>query len=99
MKEEFRKIAQSYLGMTPNDKGCINWSEMQDKMANELDSAVKRLSPNITLAGSLPLSKLNEKVEHLIKWNRKMCWEAEFENGNFCIGENKLREFVKELKQ
>jgi len=41
MNEEFRMIAQNYLGMKPTDKGCKTWGEMQQKMANELEDVVK----------------------------------------------------------
>jgi hypothetical protein len=40
--------------------------------------------------------KLKE-IEWFIENNRKICWEAELENGEFCIGENKLRKFIIEL--
>jgi hypothetical protein len=36
MKDKLRNLAQNYLGMTPKDKGCVHWSEMQDKMADEM---------------------------------------------------------------
>ena len=39
---------------------------------------------------------MNKDLEDFIKQNRKICWEAEFQNGEFCIGENKVREFLKE---
>lgn len=42
MREEFIKIAQTYLGMTPKDKGCRNWNEMQILMVNDLESVVKK---------------------------------------------------------
>lgn len=41
MKEQFEKIAQSYLGATPKDKGCADWYEMQMRMVHELMEAVK----------------------------------------------------------
>jgi len=37
---------------------------------------------------------MNEKLENFIKQNRKICWESEYENGEYCIGENKVRQFV-----
>lgn len=36
IKSKLLLIAQNYLGMTPKDKGCTNWSEMQNKMADEI---------------------------------------------------------------
>lgn len=42
MFESLRNIAQSYLGMTPRDKGCSNWSEMQDKMALEIQECMPK---------------------------------------------------------
>lgn len=42
MTNKLRNIAQSYLGMTPRDKGCSNWSEMQDKMANEIQECIPK---------------------------------------------------------
>jgi hypothetical protein len=44
MNEEFRIIAQSYIGMKPKDKGCKTWGEMQQKMADELENVVKNLN-------------------------------------------------------
>jgi len=73
--------------------------ELQDEIAN-LKAENEKLK--LRLAGvsvMLPIDKLEEKIEHLIKWNRKICWEAEYENDNYCIGENKLRDFIRELKR
>lgn len=42
MFENLRNIAQSYLGMKPSDKGCSNWSEMQNKMALEIQQCIPR---------------------------------------------------------
>lgn len=36
MQKNVSQIVQSYLGMTPKDKGCSNWTEMQSKMEEEL---------------------------------------------------------------
>lgn len=36
MKEKLKLIIQGYLGMTPADKGCTNWNEMQNKMRSEI---------------------------------------------------------------
>lgn len=35
-REELLPIIQKYIGMTPKDRGCTNWNEMQEKMANEI---------------------------------------------------------------
>jgi hypothetical protein len=43
--------------------------------------------------------KLIEEIEWFIRSNRKICWEAEFEQGEFCVGENKLREFIEKLSR
>ena len=45
----------------------------------------------------IPFCVLKEKIQHFIKYNRKICWEAEMEDGEFCIGENRLLNFVDEL--
>jgi hypothetical protein len=39
----------------------------------------------------------NNKLEMFIQRNRKICWEAEYQNGEYCIGENALSKFVHEL--
>lgn len=44
MHEEFRIIAQRYIGMTPKDMGCETWSEMQQQMADVLENVVKNIS-------------------------------------------------------
>ncbi len=36
MRKKLIELAQGYLGMTPADKGCSNWNEMQHKMADEM---------------------------------------------------------------
>ena len=51
------------------------------------------------VSGSLPLADLETKVEGFIQQHRKICWEAEFEQGEFCVGENRLRDFVRRLKR
>lgn len=35
-RQELMKVIQRYLGMTPNDLGCSHWSQMQQKMADEI---------------------------------------------------------------
>jgi len=35
-RKKLTKIIQNYIGMTPKDKGCKNWSEMQEKMTDEI---------------------------------------------------------------
>jgi len=35
-KKRALDIAQRYLGMTPKDLGCNDWSEMNEKLANEI---------------------------------------------------------------
>lgn len=50
MNEKFRIIAQSYCGMTPKDKGCKTWGEMQQKMADEIEEVVKNITSNTVLA-------------------------------------------------
>lgn len=39
----------------------------------------------------------NNKIEMFIQQNRKICWEAEYQNGEYCIGENALLKFVQKL--
>ena len=33
-------------------------------------------------------------IEGFIERNRKICWEAEYQGGEFCIGEDSVREFL-----
>jgi len=40
--DRLNEIVQEYIGMTPQDKGCNNWSEMQEQMVNELTEVNKR---------------------------------------------------------
>jgi hypothetical protein len=35
--ENLNQLIQGYLGMTPKDKGCENWTEMQSKMEEEIN--------------------------------------------------------------
>lgn len=41
--------------------------------------------------------QIKKEVEHFIRHNRKICWEAEMEQGEFCIGESKIEKFVVDL--
>jgi hypothetical protein len=43
--------------------------------------------------------KVEDGLERFIRNERRICWEAEYQNGEFCIGENKVREFFNKLKQ
>ena len=38
-----------------------------------------------------------KKLEKFIEINRKICWESAYENGEYCIGENSIREFINRL--
>ncbi len=41
------------------------------------------------------MNELTEKeIDYFIDHNRKICWESEFENGEYCIGENKVKELL-----
>lgn len=40
---------------------------------------------------------VNEATEKFISRNRKICWEAEMERDEYCVGENKIRQFVENL--
>ena len=35
-----------------------------------------------------------EQIDAFIESHRKICWESEYENGEFCIGENKVKDFL-----
>ncbi len=63
MKEEFRKIAQSYIGMTPKDKGCNTWLEMQNKMADELNEVATKFQAPMVDAVKYCLEKIDNS-EH-----------------------------------
>ena len=41
MREKLIELAQQYLGMNPSDKGCLDYDEMQHKMADEILDIVK----------------------------------------------------------
>lgn len=36
------QIIQGYLGMTPKDKGCSNWTEMESKMEEEINEFISQ---------------------------------------------------------
>ena len=56
----------------------IKWDALLDKIIEEAQS---------------PLQEALDDIEKFIANNRRICWEAAFENGEYCIGENKIREF------
>lgn len=37
-------LIQGYLGMTPKDKGCQNWTEMQSKMEEDINQFIQESS-------------------------------------------------------
>ena len=41
--------------------------------------------------------ELNKKVNRFIDSSRKRCWEAEFENEEYCLGEKAVRKLIKEV--
>ncbi len=43
--------------------------------------------------------ELEEFTEQFIEQNKKICWEATYEKGQYCLGENKVRELVKIIKE
>ena len=42
---------------------------------------------------------VEDGLERFIRNERKICWEAEYQNGEYCIGENKVREFFNRISQ
>lgn len=44
------QLIQGYIGMTPKDKGCNNWNEMQQKMADEILGALLQSNVSGNLA-------------------------------------------------
>ena len=40
---------------------------------------------------------LEERVYKFVRLNRKIYWEAEFEKGEYCIGEKAVTEFVRAI--
>lgn len=42
-------------------------------------------------------AELRKKAKTFIYKNRKICWEAEHENGEYCIGENCLMQFIDKI--
>lgn len=78
LTESFEKIAQNYLGMTLKDKGCVNWMEMQKKMAQELKQVTESFLNEIKneidfeirkdLTNGICLSGANiTHMEHILK--------------------------------
>jgi hypothetical protein len=45
-RKDLMPIIQNYIGMTPKDKGCTHWSEMQEKMADEILALDKLDAPH-----------------------------------------------------
>lgn len=45
------------------------------------------------------METISNEIDVLIKSNRKMCWEAEYENGQYCIGEEKVKELIRILNR
>lgn len=37
---------------------------------------------------------MQKETEHFINLKRKICWEAEYQNGEYCIGENDVEDLI-----
>ena len=44
-----------------------------------------------------PLNELVSEIDRFIKRRGLVCWEAEYQKGEYCIGENDVRKFIIEL--
>ena len=56
---------------------------------------IKEKSGNLPEANrNAVLGEVQEKIDDFIKKNRKINWESAFEKEEYCIGENKVREFI-----
>lgn len=42
---------------------------------------------------------MRKELEQFIKENRKTCWESDYENGEYCLGENKVIAFVEVIQE
>lgn len=40
---------------------------------------------------------LRRELQHFISRERKICWEAEFQDGEYAIGEHRVKRFVEEI--
>lgn len=38
--------------------------------------------------------EIHESIKAFLKHNGKVNWESEYENGELCIGEEKIREYI-----
>jgi hypothetical protein len=68
-------IIQGYLGMTPKDKGCENWTEMGSKMEEDINDYFNKKSFSIPdIRNKLtPISNLITMMENgLVKGNVEM---------------------------
>lgn len=99
--EQLKKMLTDFLiseSQIKNINLYRNAHEIAERFIRVKDAELKIfLQPDVS--GQLPLSVLEDKIQHFIKYNRKICWEAEMEDGEFCIGENRLLNFVRELKR
>ncbi len=77
-KDKIYEIVQSYLGMNPDDKGCANFAEMQEKMVKEICDA--RDEDRFTLNDNERQS-LEEFLEQLSKKYQYMPVKLKFSNG------------------
>lgn len=41
---------------------------------------------------------MSERVDSFIKHRRKICWEAEYEGGEYCIGEEAVRKEMNDFE-
>ena len=45
------------------------------------------------------VKELQGLINVFIRGNRKICWESEMEQGEYCIGENKMKAFIDKLSK
>lgn len=65
-RQELIKLLQQYLGMNPRDKGCSNWNEMQQKLADEimiLDNLPEQSTPETFEYEMFFKSEVDDKIK------------------------------------
>lgn len=61
-------LIQGYIGMNPADKGCVNWNDMQQKMADEI---LAMLQPKKFEKKQIPIPR-KEEVKIFEGWDKKI---------------------------
>jgi hypothetical protein len=73
--------------------------ERKNNTMNNVESPSRQVETLVRRQNSFAIDKteFRNAIEKFVNANRKINWEAEFERGQYCIGEDKLYDFIERI--